>query len=497
MADIFSEDFLNSLDIPLNFNLSEFLMSENKSDNFSDSQQEVGNMENNDEKQYDKALLNYYLMGIAGSTVCIVGTLCNILSVVVLTQRVMNSSTYSYLAALAVCDTLALLLTVFIFLLSEDTVYPHKGTMTWVKPSYAILFPYLHPAAITFQVTSIWLTLAFTVDRYIMICHPFRAERLCSVSRARKVIVFIYILGLIFNIPRFLEYTTKEISIPALNGKIETRKIVQYTEIGQKPIFIDIVHSYLYLTCVCGIPFLTLAILNTFLIYAVHLSKKKGKLINAKEKKRNDTTLMLIGVIVIFLVCQGPALISRMVYAFDFHLATASFTFHRINEVGNFLIIVNSAINIVPYYFFGKRFRKEFWRVFCACFLTNHELRKMKRNLSFSVDKRRLSQCSGASQYELNGFHKTMPNHRDSNSPLLHCPDKVHRDSVHTTDTLDIERRSPYDANVEKHGLFDVPGDRLSPCSFDRVRRESPTLLKIVWEMDNNKNDKSDVPLKD
>jgi len=498
MEDVYSEEFLNSLDIPFEFNLSEFLGGGNMSS---------GGQSHHDDTKYEKALLNYYLMGIAGSTVCFVGIVCNILSVIVLTRRVMNSSTYSYLAALSVCDMLALILTVIIFLLSEDTVYPEKGKLNWAKSAYAILFPYLHPAAVTFQVTSIWLTLAFTVDRYIMICHPFKAERMCSVSRARKVIVFIYILGFLFNIPRFLEYTTETIKLPGFDGNVEHRKIVQYTKIGQNQLFIDLVHSYLYLTFVCGIPFLTLAILNTFLIYAVHLSRKKGKLINAKEKKRNDTTIMLIGVIVIFLVCQGPALISRMVYAFDFFLATTSFTFHRINEVGNFLVIVNSAINIVPYYLFGKRFRKEFWRVFCKCFLTNQELRKMTRNLSFSVDRRRISQCSAASQYELNGFQKAVPRHRDSSSPLLqNFQEKPHRDSVQTVDTtFDVGRKSPCDSlAAERKQLYcdirvenrpnELLVERCSPFP-ERPKRESPSNLRVVWEMDDNKNEKCNVQI--
>ncbi|XP_053377870.1 FMRFamide receptor-like [Mercenaria mercenaria] len=489
MVDIYSEDFLDSLDIPINFNITNFLSEVYKDENSSTAN---GSLSEADKVKYEKALLNYHLMGIAGSTVCFVGIICNVLSVIVLTRRVMNSSTYSYLAALAVCDTLALVLTVSITLLSEDTTVPQPGKISWGKTSWAILFPYLHPAAVTFQVTSVWLTLAFTVDRYIMICHPFKAERMCSVGKARKVIIGMYIFGILFNIPRFLEYKTVKAELPSLNGGTETRMVIEYTEIGSSQTFMDLVHSYLYLTFVCGIPFFTLAILNTFLMHAVHISKKNGRLINAKEKRRNDTTIMLIGVIVLFLVCQGPALISRMVYAIDFHRATGSMTFHKINEVGNFLIIVNSAINIVPYYFFGKRFRREFWRLFCKCFLTNQELQKIKRNYSFSIDnnRRRISQCSAASQYEMNGFQlnndqENRKFHRDSASPLLLHLEKVHRDSVQTVDTIDVnDRLSPSSFESLK---------RESPTPKPRLRKESPNSLRVVWEMDTNKNEKCNV----
>lgn len=485
MVDVYSEDFLNSLDIPFNFNISLVLGDRLQQGNM--TLQENESLADFDERKYEKALLNYYLMGIAGTTVCFMGIICNILSVIVLTRRVMNSSTYSYLSSLAVCDTMALFLTVIIFLLSEDTKYPQRGRMSWVKPIYAVLFPYLHPAAVTFQVTSIWLTLAFTVDRYIMICHPFAAERMCSVGRARKVICIIYILGVLFNIPRFLEYTTEEIEVPSLVGGVERHLIVQYTDTGSSQLFMDLVHSYLYLTFVCGIPFLTLAILNTFLIHAVHLSKKNGRLINAKEKKRNDTTVMLIGVIVIFLVCQGPALISRMVYAIDFDKATGSMTFHKINEAGNFLIIVNSAVNIVPYYFFGKRFRREFWRLFCMCCLSQQELRKMKRSLSFSVDnRRRISQCSVASLHELNGFSvkddQLVVNRHRSCSPLFVSTENSKRESIQTTYTLDNDRlsHSSLDKMKRRHSRLNSLPSRSASLTFDKIKQASSDPLSCV-----------------
>lgn len=486
MVDVFSPEFINSLNLNISFNLSLLFSNDNDSN--------VTRWDENSttvvpyDKKHDMELFNYYLMGIGGTCVCCIGIICNILSVIVLTRRVMNSSTYSYLSALALCDTLALFFTLILY--SEDLKYPVKGELRWAEPVYVYLFPFVHPAAIVFQVTSIWLTLAFTVDRYIMICHPFKAEKMCTVSRARKVIVCLYIFGIIFNIPRFLEYRTGETLVPTLDNRVESRPVVKYTSLGLNKLFLDLVHSYFYLIFVCGIPFVTLSILNSFLIYAVHLSRKKGRQINAKERKRNDTTVMLIGVVVIFLICQGPALIARMVYAIDFNYATTSVTFHIINELGNFLVIINSAINIVPYYFFGKRFRKEFWRLFCFCCMTRNELRKMKHNLSFSMDnKRRVSQCSALSAVEMNGYGRRLsrqsyvsqasgemqnggaPHHKDSCLPLMdniQAPD--HRDSLLSQTT-------------------NQTSDGVSPVS-DKTEGHS---LRVVWEMDNNKNEKYSI----
>ncbi|XP_062600886.1 FMRFamide receptor-like [Saccostrea cucullata] len=349
----------------------------------------------NDDSMYERNLLMYYLMGICGMAVCSFGIIGNILSIIVLSRGCMKSSTYSYLTALSISDLLFLILTMFI--LSRDSEKPHQE-ITWGKPFYIKLFPYIHPAAITFQVTSIWLTCAFTLDRYVMICHPFKAERWCKISTARKTIVGVFLAGLVFNIIRFFEYETSEIVVET-NSTEPRQLVIKLTDLGNSEEFREIVHSWLYLTCVAGIPFLSLLVLNVFLIHAVHESRKKGKLINAKERRRNDTTIMLIGVVVIFLICQGPALISRMIWAFDYQKAFVSAPWYTFNEVSNFLVILNSAINIVPYYFFGKRFRNQFWKIFCKCFFTKEEMTRLSRKLSATMHER---QHSLVNQHEIN-----------------------------------------------------------------------------------------------
>ena len=348
------------------------------------------------DKVYQEKLM-YYLMGIGGLAVCCFGMVTNGLSVAVLTRRSMRSSTYTYLAALAVCDSLVLVFTALLVVKDAKT----HDALGALDHMYSVYFPYVHPTAIIFQVTSIWLTLAFTVDRYIMICHPFKAERLCRRSRARKVVVALYVAGTLFCIPKFLEYYTQRHELSLMNST-EVIYVIDMTDIGKNEVFREIVHSWMYLICVCGLPFLTLVVLNAFLIYAVHMSRLKGKVLNAKEKHRNDTTIMLIGVIIIFLICQGPALVSRMIYAFK-PVEMISRTDFTLNEVANFLVILNSAINIVPYYFFGKKFRNEFWRLFCSCLFDRDELRKITRSFSLSVDPgRRWSVASN--NYELNGY---------------------------------------------------------------------------------------------
>lgn len=110
-------------------------------------------------------LITHYITGVGGLTVACLGVIGNVLSIIVLNQRAFNSATYSYLSALSICDTLMLLST--IVLLWKD-LKPPDMTVTrwsWDEGLYPYLFPFFHAMAFTFQVCSIWLTLAFTADR--------------------------------------------------------------------------------------------------------------------------------------------------------------------------------------------------------------------------------------------------------------------------------------------------------------------------------------------
>lgn len=135
---------------------------------------------------------------------------------------------------------------------------------------------------------------------------------------------------------------------------------------------------------------------------------------------------MLIGVIVIFLICQGPALVSRIMYAFRPMSASTKPGF-TLNEVGNFFVLLNSAINIVPYYLFGRKFRNEFWRLFCACCFDKDELRRIIRSYSLSVDQRRTSQYD---VIEMNGStqskQKTSSTHACGGHIDCQCPQHTH-----------------------------------------------------------------------
>jgi len=324
-------------------------------------------------------------------------------------------------------------------------------------------------------VSSVWLTLAFTVDRYIMICHPFKSEPFCTVSRAKRVIAALVASSIAFNLPKFFEYHTVVVRPPSAVVVRPPSAVVQLsaaedmevvgsdlTEFGKSRVFKQLYHSWLYIVFVFGVPFVSLVVLNAFLVNAVRLSRKRSRdlqpptLRNAPDlvasapayqleevsvttsmwspcsstyqleglgtplprspspvSRRIYTTVMLIGVVIIFIVCQFPALVSRTIWAFadDPSRAFTDLPLYTLNETANFLVLLNSSVNIVPYYFFGRRFRRQFLTLFCPyCEMGRRAERRRTRCDS--------TRCDSAADSAL--FSYSASHHRDS-AANQHC----------------------------------------------------------------------------
>uniref|UniRef100_A0A3P8UJQ0 Thyrotropin-releasing hormone receptor n=1 Tax=Cynoglossus semilaevis TaxID=244447 RepID=A0A3P8UJQ0_CYNSE len=122
--------------------------------------------------------------------VCGVGIVGNIMVVlVVLTARHMRTPTNCYLVSLAVAD-----LTVLVAAGLPNVADSLTGT--WVFGHAGCLgityFQYLG-----INVSSCSIT-AFTVERYIAICHPMRAQTMCTVSRAKRIIAGVWIATCVY-----------------------------------------------------------------------------------------------------------------------------------------------------------------------------------------------------------------------------------------------------------------------------------------------------------
>ncbi|CAG0917938.1 unnamed protein product [Notodromas monacha] len=136
-------------------------------------------------------------MTVIYTVIFITGFLGNMCTCLVISQnRYMQTATNYYLFSLAVSDLLFLMLG-----------FPDEMNKTWNKRNYVFgaAFCWLRGlGAETCANASILIIVAFTVERWIALCHPFsRAHHSGTrLGRVTKIICTLWVLGLIFAVPQ-------------------------------------------------------------------------------------------------------------------------------------------------------------------------------------------------------------------------------------------------------------------------------------------------------
>lgn len=139
------------------------------------------------------------LMTLLYASISVVGILGNIgVCVVVVQNRVMHTATNYYLCSMALSDLLLLV-----------TGMPHEFFLLWVGRPYVFGLVFCVVRGLTAEMStnaSILTIAAFTIERYIGICHPLRSHVMSHLGRVIKFIVSIWCLAFIFAIPQCIQY---------------------------------------------------------------------------------------------------------------------------------------------------------------------------------------------------------------------------------------------------------------------------------------------------
>ncbi|XP_060576130.1 FMRFamide receptor-like [Ruditapes philippinarum] len=309
--------------------------------------------------------ITYYIEGIVAVVVIILGLIGNFLTVIVLTRPTMHSSTNIFLTGLAIWDMIVLCGTLVLITLPELS----KAYFSEVLPYIVV---YIYPIALIAQTTTVWITVSFTVERYIAVCHPLRATSMCTTARARVVIAIVSICAVLFNLCRWFEFKIIETSETTSQNTTIHKTSFSKTDFGESDIFKKIYYLYFYPFVMLIVPLSLLAILNTFLVHAVKRSRKQQITMNVRQSRENNVTLMLVSVVIVFMICQVPALVYNIAYSIN-ETSVEAFGWKVLSSIRNFLVTFNSAINFLLYCAFGQKFRVIFIRTFCRRLLREND----------------------------------------------------------------------------------------------------------------------------
>lgn len=298
-----------------------------------------------------RVIVDIYIVGF----LCLIGFIGNALTIAVLRRdRDKKNTTNWLLQALAFADTLYLLACVFI-----QTIKGIQMFTDWL-PILDIALPYMEPYVWAFasiaQTITVWLVMLVTIDRYIAICKPLKTQ-LRDIQRAKLAVTSIIILAIIYNIPRFLERKIVFDYNHCLNITIvKTTK----TDLRENNIYFLVYKTIMYFIFRAVGPLLTLLILNIRLIRALQEVRRKHRDLTKSNKHRENITLVLVVVVSVFIICEIPDLVLRIIFTLNDSIPSMTINIWALryyNAITNMLLTVNSSINFLIYCLIGQKFR--------------------------------------------------------------------------------------------------------------------------------------------
>ncbi|XP_014681753.1 PREDICTED: FMRFamide receptor-like [Priapulus caudatus] len=353
--------------------------------------------------EYFRDLMRFVVQRRCIPIIASVGIVVNCLSMVVLTRKRMRSSTNCYLTALAFFDAAYLMFNFSLALMH------HEGFLE--RRSYIDYVPWGFPLTDLCSNTSVWLIVSFTVERCIAVCYPLRGKRMCTIKRAKWVIVGVFAGALACSLPTFFEWKTGPVEDAAENATYHAfyQSALSRNETYQRAFywFTSLMFSL--------VPIVMLIVFNSILVLSVHQSQRQRRQLTSKgrgggggssDNQQNQElriTIMLIIVVVVFLVCQLPSAV-LLIWSKDIPERTARENLGiGLNNISNLLMAINATCNFFLYCFLSDRFRRTFVQIVCPGCRSNSPLHTYVAGMTTSAGGGGHEQTPGGRRGRLQG----------------------------------------------------------------------------------------------
>ena len=313
-----------------------------------------------DKEELARLALFMFIIKVLSGFVCVFGIIGNTLSFVILNRDRRKLSTTILLMSLAVFDTLFL----FISIMTQVLV-PVEPYSSWFMP-YMVIYPYVikygWPMGMTVQCGTVWVIVVIAWDRYFAVVRPLKAPQICTTSRAKKNIAIVVFLALVYNIPRYFEFDI----VQTVDMNNCTMTDFDFSPLHKNKYYDIIYRIGMYLVLVHTLPLLTVTTLNIRLIKAVRKSSRNHAELGRDKmsSQESHTTMILIVVITVFIICETPALVAQIVFTLMENLDLGGL-YDYFFPVSNLLVMINSSVNFLIYCCFGKKFRQGVKLLFC------------------------------------------------------------------------------------------------------------------------------------
>ncbi|XP_045182728.2 FMRFamide peptide receptor frpr-18-like [Mercenaria mercenaria] len=389
-----------------------------------------------------------------------VGLFGNIVSIRVLTHRSMLSSTNCYLTALSIFDLLYLVLSFTLSLKHYESVK--------VQDIYSYWFYYGKTLTDICSNISVCLTVTFSLERLVAVCYPMKGRALCTPQRARMITAIVVFFTVACTTPEFFEMRLVEVI-----ENNETKYTFEDTEMYLSEAYQVGYYNFLVFTFTV-LPLVLLSTFNGLLVKAVisatrirkqmtYTSMKQDR--NRRQKEQNRITIMLIGVVVVFLICQFPNA-ALLIYGIYQNNSSTKLTPSGKNyiliagNIVNVLVLINSSINFILYSVMSTKFRRVCLFILCNC---------GKRNKD-TVTKTESSLYNGNIPLH---FRSRRCNFREQKNGRAHLQERSRRSIPLLNDTRNGQVAINFD---RRDGRLEL---NVTPCEFPNVEENDFTPICV------------------
>ncbi|XP_013774291.1 pyrokinin-1 receptor-like [Limulus polyphemus] len=425
-----------------------------------------------------KSLFFVVPMTLVYITILVTGVVGNICTCVVIAKnKYMHTATNYYLFSLAISDLLLL-----VFGLPQE-MYQLWQSYPYVFGEFFCFFRGL--TSETSTNASILTITAFTVERYLAICHPLLAHTMSKLSRAVKLIIVIWILAALaaaaiafqfgivnlFNNP---EYALCMVERPLKHAFGLSTLLVFIFPMSLILVLYVFIALQLRRSLELSRGETTHGSTNGFNCQSVHGNSSRQTLKSSvSSSSRKSVIKMLVAVVVAFFVCYAPFHAQRLMATYVVEPSTImTVIFDVLTYMSGVLYYVSATINPILYSIISFKFRQAFKETLATCCG-----RQTTRSLNIKATSRYMSRHSTAFETTyLTVLSESSHPHQRSASAFPHfqsMPEAVKNNSIMqqhaSVSNVSIPGTNSDDRNKNMTFISNSSLHRIEDGAFDEV----------------------------